>query len=134
MKANFNAISSDRKEEQRRWFNGKPGEKLLDIKWEPFRFSKGIAKPIYQQKTDWFTYDYVVYYVACWVELKEDRDLIVCVGSDDGNKLWINGDFIGEFYTITGRGVVADSERYHVRLNKGKNFVLFKVIQGGGGL
>jgi hypothetical protein len=130
----FDATQPSKEHERMVWFNGTAQKKELDIKWVPFQFSKGIPQPLYLQKTDWFTYDYIVYYVACWIELDEDRELVAGIGSDDGNKLWINGEKIGEFSTVLGRSIVADQEKYPVKLKAGKNFILLKIIQGGGGL
>ncbi|MBO4491440.1 MAG: hypothetical protein J5944_08795 [Lentisphaeria bacterium] len=55
------------------------------------------------------------------------------VGSDDGEKSFLNGRRVTAFYTPSRR-LSADSESGVVTLRPGKNFLLVKIVQGLGGV
>ncbi|MBE87087.1 MAG: hypothetical protein CMO69_05055 [Verrucomicrobiales bacterium] len=61
--------------------------------------------------------------------IEQEREL--SIGSDDSFKIWLNGKLIANKY-IT-RGLAPDQDKIKVRLAKGKNKLLFKVSNGGGG-
>ena len=61
--------------------------------------------------------------------IEQDREL--SIGSDDSFKIWLNGKLIANKY-IT-RGLAPDQDKIKVRLAKGKNKLLFKISNGGGG-
>ena len=52
------------------------------------------------------------------------------VGSDDGNKIWLNGKLVNQVDTSRGHGYGAD--KVDVDLQQGRNELLFKIINGGG--
>ena len=52
-------------------------------------------------------------------------------GSDDGVRVWINGELVHT--NPSYRAAEPDLDRVSVRLNKGWNKVLLKVLQGAGG-
>ena len=74
----------------------------------------------------------IVAYAACYVESPEEREVKVKIGSDDGYKLWINHELVGKLCAF--RGVSPDSETYTVKLKKGINPVMVKIIQDVGGM
>ncbi len=53
------------------------------------------------------------------------------IGSDDGVKVWLNGKVVHA--NNVDRGYVAGQDKMDVALNAGKNVLLLKVTQGGGG-
>jgi hypothetical protein len=61
----------------------------------------------------------------------EDRDVVFLAGSDDGIKVWVNGEEVWRNNAF--RPVVPDDDRFPVRLKAGDNTVLLKITQGGGG-
>ena len=52
-------------------------------------------------------------------------------GTNDGCEFWVNGEKL--FQTDKERGCEVDGDRIETTLKKGKNQVLLKVLQGGGG-
>jgi hypothetical protein len=64
-------------------------------------------------------------YAFCWVEVDQDVDAQVRVGSDDGYKLWIDGQLVKAVHEH--RGAEQDQETHKVKLAKGKHPLLLKV-------
>lgn len=58
-------------------------------------------------------------------------DARLLLGSDDGVKVWVNGEPV--FATHVTRGVKRDEDAVDIRLNAGANHLLFKVDQHFGG-
>jgi predicted peptidase len=61
----------------------------------------------------------------------ENKEMLLAVGSDDGIKIWFNGEFVHENHV--GRGTHIDDDFIPVRLQKGVNTCLIKVDNGDGG-
>ncbi len=74
---------------------------------------------------------YVLGYAACYIESDRDQDVTLTIGSDDGYKIWLNHQQIASKRVY--RGCVPDSEKYPVKLKKGRNLLLVKVEQDDGG-
>ena len=130
----FDAALPGRDLERSLWFNGKAEKKVLQLKWRPIEFSKGIVVPLFDEVTDFPFYDRIAYYVFCKVVSdKPDRRVILAVGSDDGEKCWFNGE-LATSISVVSRSVVPDTEKAAVMLKKGENTLLLKVSQGQGKL
>jgi len=65
------------------------------------------------------------------VTLAEDADAVIRCGSDDGIKIWVNGQSILE--RDVDRGMAIDQDLARVKLKQGENKILVRVNQGGGG-
>ena len=63
------------------------------------------------------------------IDLKEDRDLALYVGSNDGFLLWFNGEEAGRYES--GRAYSPDQDLLHVKGKKGKNRILMKITNLG---
>jgi hypothetical protein len=72
-----------------------------------------------------------IVYGLAFVFSPEDKDASLLLGSDDGVRVWINGMLVHT--NPTYRAAEPDSDRVAVRLKKGWNKVLIKVLQGAGG-
>lgn len=74
-----------------------------------------------------------VSYAFAVVEAPEDMDCFAALGSDDGYALWINGKELGRL--SLSRACRRDETKLPVRLQKGRNTILFKIEdkKGGGG-
>lgn len=72
--------------------------------------------------------DYVITYAACYIESPQEREIKICLGSDDGTKVYLNHKFVGGVHIH--RGIVHDNDVYRVNLKKGYNLLLLKVEQG----
>jgi len=63
-----------------------------------------------------------------WSEI--DRSATLELGSDDGVKVWLNGEMIHA--NNAGRGVTPGEDKVEVRLRQGWNPLMLKVVNGGG--
>ena len=124
---------------------------------EDFLISKGGEMKIipqddqkidYQNKTySWFKYqsdqdkinlknifkpnDGVVAYAACWIESDKKQDKVFGFGSNDGAKVWLNGELIHQIHMP--RPAELDDDYFRASFKKGKNLLLIKIDQGFGG-
>jgi len=73
---------------------------------------------------------FVVAYAWAIVEMPEQTDAVLGIGSDDCVKVWLNGKLVHEHRG--GRGVIADSDRAPVTFKKGKNQLVLKIMNYGG--
>jgi hypothetical protein len=72
-----------------------------------------------------------VAYGFTYVYAPEERDTQLLIGSDDGVRIWLNGDLVHT--NPAYRGAYPDQDRIPVHLKKGWNTLLIKVLQGAGG-
>jgi len=70
-------------------------------------------------------------YAYTEIESPDDRKVLITLGSDDGAKVWINEDLV--FSKHIKRGAKPDEEFLDVQLKKGKNTILVKLENFGGG-
>jgi hypothetical protein len=72
-----------------------------------------------------------IVYGLAYVLSPDDREAALLLGSDDGVRVWVNGGIVHT--NPTYRAAEPDLDRVAVRLKKGWNKVLVKVLQGAGG-
>jgi len=72
-----------------------------------------------------------VVYAAAYVLSPDDRAADLLLGSDDGVRVWVNGALVHT--NPAYRAAEPDLDRVAVRLKKGWNRLLIKVLQGAGG-
>ena len=77
------------------------------------------------------TAEQVIVYGLAYVQSPDDRGTHLLLGSDDGVRLWINDELVHS--NAAYRGAYPDQDRVYVRLKKGWNKVLIKILQGAGG-
>jgi HEAT repeat protein len=70
-------------------------------------------------------------YAFAKINVPADTDAVVRCGSDDGIKVWVNGQSVHE--NLIDRGVVLDDDEAPIKLKAGNNDILVEVTQGGGG-
>lgn len=75
---------------------------------------------------DWF----ITAYAWAQIEMPEETSGILGIGSDDGVKVWLNGELIHQNWAL--RGVVPDNDRVPVTFKKGKNQLVLKIQNAGG--
>jgi hypothetical protein len=80
---------------------------------------------VFGVRTDSFVYALTV------LDSQEDQNAELLLGSDDGFAVWLNGETIGANLGI-GRWAQPDSDRFPVRLKKGRNVLLVKITQMSG--
>lgn len=71
--------------------------------------------------------DYKVAYVFCYIYSDKDQNAGFLLGSDDGVKVWVNGELVHR--NDAARGLVAGEDHFRARLHKGYNSVLVKISQ-----
>jgi hypothetical protein len=72
----------------------------------------------------------VIAYAYGLVEAGEETDTTLLLGSDDGVRVWVNGALVHT--NAAYRASAADQDRIPVKLKKGTNTILVKVLQGAG--
>lgn len=72
-----------------------------------------------------------VAYAYCIVHAPLSIDAFLCLGTDDTNAVWFNGERLHAFNE--GRGIVMDNDIVPLKLKAGDNTLLIKIGQGGGG-
>ncbi|MEJ2050715.1 MAG: serine hydrolase, partial [Calditrichota bacterium] len=69
--------------------------------------------------------DYAFAYAWTEVTVPEERSVLMAVGSDDGVKVWVNGELVHENWTA--RALQPDEDLFAVHFRPGKNRILLKV-------
>jgi len=72
----------------------------------------------------------VVAYALAIVEAPKDMTTELLIGSDDGVKVWLNGELVHSNHAH--RGLTIDQDKAQVKLRQGTNLLLVKVENGGG--
>ena len=72
----------------------------------------------------------IAHYLFRTLTAPQDMKLVLQLGSDDGIRVWVNGN--EKLNKKIGRGVAANQEQVTVDLKQGENQLLIKISQGGG--
>jgi hypothetical protein len=72
-----------------------------------------------------------VAYAYTKITVPEAIDVVVRMGSDDGIKLWVNGEVVHDH--DVDRPCKIDEDSAAAKLKAGENTLLVKISQGGGG-
>lgn len=75
--------------------------------------------------------EHVVAYAFASIRRDEAGPAVIALGSDDGVRVWVNGQLVHD--NAVRRGVSPDQDLVEVSLNAGENRLLVKVEQGTGG-
>ena len=73
----------------------------------------------------------IVSYLVREVESPIDQEVQILLGTDDGHKLWLNGEVVWK--NAVNRGAGDFQDEFPVKLKKGSNPLLVKVGECGGG-
>lgn len=104
-------------------YAGKGGE----VHWKKVAAPQGLLD---SEAKHFEVNDDIALYAYCEVEVPSERKTVAYVGSDDGVKVWVNGDLVHQ--NDTSRAVGPDQDHFDVTLKEGRNTVLVKVTQGHG--
>ncbi|MCX7967578.1 MAG: DUF2961 domain-containing protein [Armatimonadetes bacterium] len=101
-------------------------ELLKASEWKQVSAADGILNllPRFRPNTN------VVAYALTVIEAPSDLTTEMLVGSDDGVKIWLNGELVHNNHAH--RGLSVDQDRVQVKLRRGANILLVKVENGGG--
>ena len=69
--------------------------------------------------------NYQIVYLWAQIDMPEDITYKLGIGSDDGVKVWLNGELVHENWLV--REVVEDDDRVQVNFRKGKNQLVLKI-------
>jgi len=100
------------------------GKNDVWVKWKTFVADSNGFLPLrhlYAQKSE------VTAYAQTYIYSPSDTTAKILLGTDDGGKLWLNGELI--WAMNTHRSAEPDQDRLWIRLKKGWNSVLIKVTQ-----
>lgn len=73
----------------------------------------------------------VVHYFLVYADSASDQEVGLLMGSDDGVKVWVNGEVVHT--NDTTRALVAGQDKARAKLKTGRNVIVMKVTQGDGG-
>lgn len=99
------------------------------LRWQPVQ--SGDADGIVDLDTRISPNDYVFAYAFAEVHVTKAREAVLHCGSDDGIRIWVNGELIHTKFVP--RGVTVDEDSVKIQLKEGKNTILVKVCELGGG-
>jgi len=101
-------------------------ETLKAAEWKQVTAANGILNllPHFRPNTN------VVAYALTLIEAPSDLTTDLLIGSDDGVKVWLNGELVHNNHAH--RGLSVDQDRVQVRLKRGTNLLLVKVENVGG--
>jgi len=97
------------------------------VKW--FEYTSDLDKVVFR-KAIARTPNHVAYAFAT-VQVAEPGPCLLALGSDDGVRVWVNGEQV--HYKLLKRPIREDDDLVPVTLKKGENRILVKVEQGWGG-
>ena len=96
-----------------------------DYEWATLYSEYGVIE-LTQVFDTWF----VVAFAWAQINMAEETHGVLGIGSDDCVKVWLNGKLVHE--NVVTRGVMPDSDRVPVTFKKGKNQLVFKILNYGG--
>jgi len=105
----------------------KAGEKVA---WRALPVVTRKGSPIIHNLLAQWNRQQCVAYVRTWVRSDKARSARLLLGTDDGNKVWLNGKRVHQ--VNAGRACVPDQDSVNVQLKQGWNALLIKVIQDTG--
>ncbi len=95
-------------------------------------FSQHTWKSFYLDLTDLFGKPSDVFtYLFAELESDESQDVYLHIGTNDAGKVWLNGELVIQY--LEGRGAEPSQNVARINLKKGKNTILLKIDQLGGG-
>jgi hypothetical protein len=101
------------------------GKGNVEVRWRPIKADPsgyvGLTELVKPN-------EYAVAYGLAYVQSPDDREAAILLGSDDGVRVWINDALVH-----SNPAYRPDQDTVKVRLRKGWNKVLIKVLQGAGG-
>lgn len=101
-------------------------ELMKAAEWKQVSATEGILNLLSHFKPN----TNVVAYALTIVEAPKDMETELLIGSDDGVKVWLNGNLVHSNHVH--RGLTVDQDRVRVKLKQGENLLLVKVENGGG--
>lgn len=105
-------------------FGPEPGGPEDAVKWAPIDLREGVIRAAIVGK------DIGSAYLRTTITTKNGGDYTLRLGSDDGIKVWMNGELLHA--NKVARPVEANQDMVNVQARPGVNTLLLKVVNGGG--
>ena len=105
----------------------KPGEKVA---WRALPVVTRQGSAIIHNLLAQWDREQCVAYVRTWIHSDKAQAAQLLLGTDDGNKVWLNGKRLHQ--VNTGRACVPDEDKVNVQLKQGWNALMIKVVQNTG--
>jgi hypothetical protein len=96
-----------------------------DYEWANLQSEYGVIE-LTQVFDTWF----VVAFAWAQIDMAEETQGVLGIGSDDCIKVWLNGKLVHK--NMVTRGVVPDNDRVPVTFKKGENQLVMKILNYGG--
>jgi len=103
---------------------------MVNISGEDHEWSVLVNKYGIIDLTDEFGEWSLITYAWAQIKMPEEKSGTLGIGSDDGVKVWLNGELVHENWTT--RGVNVDEDRVSVNFQEGMNQLVIKVQNQGG--
>ena len=111
-----------------------PGIDGKPLRWEvvPTENAEGYAAldSVRYDQSRGLRSDAVAHYFLVFLDSNSDQDVTLLLGTDDGCKVWVNGRQIHRNPATRALGFAQDHVK--ARLNKGRNALVVKVVNGSG--
>jgi len=100
------------------------------VAWRPLPAGTDPARPIMLDLLKALGGEQRVAYVRTWIHSAKEQPARLELGTDDGNKVWLNAELIHS--KNVGRKAIPGAERVNVTLRQGWNLLLLKITQATG--
>ncbi|NLH15326.1 MAG: hypothetical protein GX455_01985 [Phycisphaerae bacterium] len=100
---------------------------LGQVKWEPIGAGTDPARPFVVDILKRFPGESRVAYVRTGIWSDTDQKGQLWIGSDDGVKVWVNGQAV--YSANVARAITPDSDKANITLRKGWNVLMLKITQ-----
>jgi len=119
--------------------NGQQCQQLFDVPFGPetadagrveWRMASAPADPLLFWQVDLANVvggDHCVVYLKTRVYAPQEQPVLLAIGTDDGIKLWVNGELVHAHNAV--RGLTPDQDQAQARLKQGWNDFLAKITQ-----
>lgn len=106
------------------------GKRAGDKPWTPVQVSAGVVNLLTEPALGPGKREWIIVYAGCWLEAERDVDVELRIGTDDGFKLWVDGE--SQIRNHVSRAMKPDSDKHAFKLTRGTHRILMKVDQGKG--
>jgi len=92
--------------------------------WSALECERGVIRFSNKYKQ----HDYHTIYAWSQINMPEEKQTTLAIGSDDGVKVWLNGELVHENWDH--RGAYYDNDKFPVTFKKGVNHLVLKIQNG----
>ncbi len=111
-------------------YTGKDGKEISWEKRERLADSP-LASEFFLDFASLYSGQNVAAYAQTWICSEVETNATLALGSDDGIVVWLNGERVHS--NLVARGYLSKQDRVPIHLKEGRNKLLIKVAQNGGG-